>query len=150
MIRAMNSNIPTHILTSAIAVALFWSVPATSRAQDIYAITSDDTIGEFDATTGAPVAGFTPIAEDYGAFTLFGNDLYVTNGSANEVNGYNATTGAPIAGFTSPSNLDGPAAIVDLGSDLVIYNADAAQGNGEIDEYDAANGAFIASLGGGQ
>ena len=58
---------------------------------------SADTVGEYNATTGAPIntALVSGLSDPYG-ITLSGSDLFVANQSNGTIVEYDANTGAPI------------------------------------------------------
>jgi DNA-binding beta-propeller fold protein YncE len=69
-------------------------------------------VGEYNATTGAAIPGFSISGlEEPCSMAISGNNLYIINEFTNTVAEYNATTGAAISGFTSPSGLDDPRAL---------------------------------------
>src|SRR5947209_11846693 len=89
------------VLLAALCTATF------ARADKIYVSNYyANTVGEYDATTGAPVAGFAPITglSTPTGLALSGNKLYVASQHTNStgtIGVYDAKTGAAIAGFTS-------------------------------------------------
>jgi DNA-binding beta-propeller fold protein YncE len=126
-------------------ITMLWAVPWASRAQVLYISNqgSSDTVGAFDATTGAAIAGFNFPG---GVFlpegvALSGNNLYVTNRGANQVRVYNATTGAATATFTTTtsSGLSAPLAIAVSGNTLYVVNYSTLY----VTAYNATTGAAI-------
>jgi len=104
-------------------------------------------VAEFDATTGAPIAGFTTI-RGLGSggglglglgLAISGSDLYVAGSST--VGVYNAKTGAAIHASLI-SGLDSIGGIAISGNSLYVVNA----GNDTMGEYDATTGAPIAGF----
>ncbi len=99
------------------------------------------TVGEYDATTGAAIGGFTPITGLVGpiGLALYGGDLYVASYYSGIVGQYNATTGATInASFITGPNYPFYNLAVS-GSNLYVADFN----NNKVGEYNAASGATI-------
>ena len=70
-----------------------------------------NTVGVYDATTGAPInRSFLTGLQRPSALAISGNDLYVVNEDSNSVAEYNATTGAVInatliSGLADPTSI---------------------------------------------
>ena len=81
-------------------------------------------VNAYDATTGAPVAGFTPpssLGNPWG-LAVSGNTLYVSYVYSNTVLAFDATTGAPITSYPSPAGLNGPTGLSISGNNLYVAN----------------------------
>ena len=102
----------TRLIVFAVAVsAVLWATSGTSRAQIFVANGGSDTIGEYDATTGAPInpaliSGLNGPLD----VALSGGNLFVTNFLAGTIGEYNATTGAPrnsalVSGLNLPAGI---------------------------------------------
>ena len=101
----------------------------------------NDTVGEYDATTGTAIVGWTSPSglRDPLALAVSGNNLYVVSNffsGPSTVGKYDATTGATIAGFTSPSGLHEPPLVVS-GNNLYLVT------DNTVGSYDATTGAAI-------
>ena len=119
-----------HLL---LAASLYALIATSAQAQNYY-------VGEYDATTGAIIAGFTSPSGLFNPRNLAvsGNNLYVSDTVNNTVSAYNATTGATIASFTTVSGLYRPFGLAVSGNNLYVANY-----NGTVGEYDATTGAVI-------
>jgi VPDSG-CTERM motif len=90
---------------------------------------SNDSIGEYNATTGATInsALITGLNEPFG-FALSGGNLFVDNSGNSTIGEYNATTGAAInkafisSGLDSPEGIvvSSPSSVPDAGSTLAL------------------------------
>src|ERR671937_1631601 len=71
-------------------------IPVAGRAQILVANEGNNTIGKYDATTGAPInPSFISSGLDFpNGLALSGDKLYVSNYSGNTIGLYNAKTGA--------------------------------------------------------
>jgi hypothetical protein len=98
-------------------------------------------VREYDVTTGALINGsFIGGLNGPEGIAVSGSDLFVANTGSNEVSEYNATTGAAIntrfvTQFLRPRPL--------AASGNNVYAADL---DGNLNEYDAATGAFVANF----
>jgi hypothetical protein len=129
------------LLIGAVAAALC-VIPVTSRGQIFVANFENNTIGEYNATTGATInSSFISGLSNPAGIVLSGVDLFVTNASNNTIGEYNATTGATINSSFISSGLSGPEGIALSGGDLLVTNG----GNNTIGEYNATTGATINS-----
>src|SRR4029450_11508444 len=74
----------------------------------------NDTIGEYNATTGATINSsfISSGLNDPRGIALSGGDLFVTNAVGNTIGEYNATTGATINSSFISSGLNVPVGIV--------------------------------------
>ena len=74
---------------------------------------TNDTVAEYDVTTGNPVPGFTSPTGLQGpsGLAVSGNDLYVACQNDNTLREFDATTGAAVPGFIEPGNLGTPGCI---------------------------------------
>ena len=94
------------------AVAVLWAMPGTVRGQIYETNDGPNTIGEYDATTGATVNSslISGLNRPYG-IAVSGGNLFVANYGANTIGEYNATTGATV-NSSLVSGLNGPTGIV--------------------------------------
>jgi hypothetical protein len=104
----------------------------------------NNTVGEYDATTGATInasfiTGLTGLP--FGLALDGKNHLFVTNSGQNTVGEYDATTGATIdAAFINGQGLATPIALaLDGNNHLFVSNANS----NTVGEYDATTGATI-------
>src|SRR5205809_7405195 len=83
------------LLFAAVAAALCL-IPVTSRAEIFVTNSNNNTIGEYNATTGATInSSFISSGLNVpGGIALSGGNLFVANFSNNTIGVYNATTGA--------------------------------------------------------
>ena len=98
------------------------------------------TINAFNATTGAAVAGFTPIYNSTNTpngVAAAGNNVYVSYYGM--VTASSGTTGAPLAGFTTITGLYNAGAMAILGNNLFVANTYGDT----VGEYNATTGAVI-------
>jgi hypothetical protein len=101
-------------------------------------VVNGDTIGQYNATTGATInASFISGLSYSPAIAVSGGDLFVTNFQSGTIAEYNATTGATI-NASLVSGLSGPGAIAVSDGDLFVTS-----GSGTVGEYDATTGATI-------
>ena len=103
-------------------------------------------VGKYDATTGAPIAGWTSPGGGGGprVLAISGNTLYVSDFVNNTVSAYNATTGATIAGFTTISGLFLPHGLAVSGNTLYVSNdVPADEVLNTVGAYNATTGAAI-------
>src|ERR1051326_3829581 len=92
-------------------------------AADVYVANYySGTVGEYDATTGAPVntAFITGLSGPLG-LALSGNDLFIVNRDNNTIGEYDATTGAVI-NSAIVTGLNGPQDVKALGGNLYVSN----------------------------
>ena len=107
------SSVSSH-RRQALGITVNTASTLALSGNDLYvSFPSSNTVGEYNAATGAPIAGFTSPSglDDPAGVAVSGNDLYVVNDHGNTVGEFDATTGAAIAGFTSPSGLIYPVGI---------------------------------------
>jgi DNA-binding beta-propeller fold protein YncE len=102
----------------------------------------NSTVGDFSASTGSAIAGFTSPAEITGpsGLAVSNGDLYVENfGSdgdeANGIGEFTAATGA-VMDATLIGGLDGPTGLALLGGDLFVVN----EAGNSVGEYDDTSG----------
>jgi WD40 repeat protein len=132
------------ILTGFVASAALYLIPATGSGGIIFVTNfANNTIGEYNATTGATInSSFISAGLDLpGGIALFGGNLFVANSGNDTIGVYNATTGATINSSFISSGLNGPIGIALSGGDLFVANS----GNNTIGAYDATTGATIDS-----
>src|SRR6266576_3099159 len=127
----------------ATVVAALCLTPVTGDAQIFVTNAFSNTIGEYNATTGAPINSSFISSGLNNSFNIAfsGGTLFVTNNGNNTVGEYNATTGAPINSSFISSGLDQPRGIVLSGGNLFVTNG----GNDTVGEYNATTGATINS-----
>src|SRR6266481_6163992 len=131
----------TLVLFAAVVAALCLT-PVTGDAQIFVTNAFSNTIGEYNATTGAPInSSFISGLDFPTGIALFGGNLFVTNNGNNTIGEYNATTGAPINSSFISSGLDQPRGVVLSGGNLFVTNG----GNDTVGEYNATTGATINS-----
>src|SRR5437879_3772594 len=97
-------------LLLAPVVAALCLIPVTGRAQIFVTNAGNNTIGEYNATTGATInSSFisSGLNRPVG-IALSGGSLFVTNVLGNTIGEYNATTGATINSSFISSGLNGP------------------------------------------
>ena len=101
--------------------------------------TGSDTIGDYNAITGAVVNSslVSGLNSPY-AIAVSGGDLWVANHGSGTIGEYNATTGAPIT-VSLVSGLSAPTGVAVSGGDLWVANGL----NGTIGEYNATTGAVV-------
>jgi hypothetical protein len=102
------------ILSGLAASAALYAMPLTSRGQIFVTNANTNTIGEYNATTGATInSSFisSGLSSPVG-IALSGGNLFVTNIGNNTIGEYNATTGATINSSFISSGLNGPIGIV--------------------------------------
>jgi hypothetical protein len=122
--------------------AVYLGNPFASRAQNLYVSDlGNDTVGEYDPSTGDSIAGFTIISglNDPEALAVSGTNLFVLDASTGIVSQYNATTGATINGsLITGLNQSGGLAI--SGGDLYVGT------DGNVAEYDLETGFRVTSF----
>jgi hypothetical protein len=126
------------ILVGLVASAALCGIPGTAPAQIFVADSNLNTIGEYNATTGAPV-NFALVSglSDPEGIALSGGNLFVANSNIGTIGEYDATTGAPV-NPTLVSGLALPQGIALSGGNLFVSN-----GSGTIGEYNATTGAPV-------
>src|SRR5438034_6098308 len=131
----------TLVLFAAVVAALCL-IPVTGRAQIFVTNEGNNTIGEYNATTGATInSSFISGLDFPTGIALFGGNLFVANSGNNTIGEYNAATGAPINSSFISSGLNQPRGIAFSGGNLFVTNG---LGN-TIGEYNATTGATINS-----
>src|SRR6266481_2358730 len=131
----------TPVLFAAVVAALCLT-PVTGDAQIFVTNAFSNTIGEYNATTGAPInSSFISGLDFPNGIALFGGNLFVANSGNNTIGEYNAATGASINSSFISSVLNEPRGIALFGGNLFVANS----GNNTIGEYNAATGAPINS-----
>jgi hypothetical protein len=131
------------LCTLLLGIAALWAMPTSARAQLYVGQFATNSVGEYNATTGAAInASFiTGLAGNPG-LALSGNDLFVLTNGANgsgpgTVGEYDATTGAAInANFIT--GLVAPFSIVLSPNNLLVGSS-----VGTVGEYNATTGAVI-------
>jgi hypothetical protein len=99
-----------------------------------------NTIGEYDATSGATVNADLVSGLDYPfGIAAYGGNLFVGGFYDGTIGEYNATTGAVVNPSLIRTGAYGPYAITEYGGDLFVTNSTA----GTVSEYDATTGAVI-------
>src|SRR5437762_4459150 len=129
----------TLVLFAAVVAALCL-IPVTGRAQIFVTNGGNNTIGEYNATTGATInsAFISSGLSGPQGIALSGGNLFVANFNNGTIGEYNATTGATInPAFIS--GLDFPEGIALSGGDLFVVN----EFNNTIGKYNATTGATI-------
>jgi len=131
------------ILSGLAASAALCVIPVTSRGQIFVTNANTNTIGEYNATTGATINSSFISSGLSGPFgiALSGGNLFVTNQNNSTIGEYNASTGATINSSFISSGLTAPPAIALSGGNLFVTNI----GNNTIGEYNATTGATINS-----
>jgi hypothetical protein len=133
---------PLHrsLCTPLLGIAALWAMLGNAQAQ-LY-VAYGNTVGEYDATTGAAINGFFITGvEGLGSpqgLALSGNILYVAS-IGGWIGEYDATTGAAINAKFITTALDSPSALALSGNILYVTN----QGNNTVGAYDATTGAVI-------
>ena len=132
----------TPALVAAVAVAAFWAMPGTARGQIFETNGGNNTIGEYNATTGATVNASLVSAGLNGpaGIAVSGGNLFVANENTGTIGEYNATTGATVNSALI-SGLDQPQGIAVSGGNLFVAN----EGDGTIGEYNATTGTTVNS-----
>ena len=136
----MKSNSILALLWAAGATIALWSIPVTTRAADIFvANTGTQTIGEYDATTGAVISA--PLITGLGTGTYLavsGGDIFVSN-----QDGYigEYTTAGVTISTSLVTGLNNPMGIAVSGNDIFI-----GQNDGKISEYTTSGTTVNASL----
>src|SRR5437773_10837931 len=88
---------PFTALLFAAVVAALCLIPVTGRAQIFVTNFGNNTIGEYNATTGATInSSFISGLDLPQGIALSGGNLFVANYNNNTIGEYNATTGATI------------------------------------------------------
>ena len=106
-------------------------------------VVSGDTIAEYNAITGAPVA--VPLVSGLSTpigIALSGGDLFVANHGNNTIGEFNATTGATV-NAALVSGLDSPVGIAVSAGDLFVANYGATGLGTTVGEYNATTGAPV-------
>jgi len=103
----------TLVLFAAVVAALCL-IPVTGRAQIFVTNIGNNTIGEYNATTGATINSsfISSGLSNPRGIVLSGGNLFVANRGNDTVGEYNATTGATINSSFISSGLNNPAGIV--------------------------------------
>jgi hypothetical protein len=112
---------------------------AFDSTSNILYLAHGNNVGEYNATTGAPVGGGANFISSSSAYGLaLGNAvLYVTDDANSKINAYSASTGSAIAGFS----LTGVSTRYILALGNTLYVTDGF--NNRISTYNAATGALI-------
>jgi hypothetical protein len=141
---------PLHraLCTLLLCIAALWAMPRNACAQLYVSESGNNTVGEYNATTGAPINAnlITGLSEPAG-IALSGNNLFVVNGvttvvtpgQANlcSVGEYDATTGAAIN--ANLITVGSPWGIALSGNNLFVPSI----AGGTVGEYNATTGATI-------
>src|SRR5438034_9821006 len=113
----------TLVLFAAVVAALCL-IPVTGRAQIFVTNEGNNTIGEYNATTGATInSSFISGLDFPTGIALFGGNLFVANSGNNTIGEYNAATGAPINSSFISSGLNQPPGIAVSARKLVLDTA---------------------------
>jgi hypothetical protein len=136
--RSNSSRLRRAVCTLLLGITALWAMPSRAHAQIYVSELSTNTVGEYDATTGAPINAnlITGVIQPEGLL-VSGNTLFVSSGISNGgyVGTYNATTGAPINPQFITSGVNDPGGLALLGNTLFVTN------NGIwISTYDATTG----------
>jgi hypothetical protein len=112
----------------------------------------DDTIGEYDATTGATInANFITGLQNPTGLAVLGNTLFVANQTSNSgspmfipgtVGEYNSTTGAAI-NVNFITGLSSPGGLAVSANSLFVVNGDVGPNLDTVGEYNSTTGAVI-------
>jgi hypothetical protein len=120
------------------AAGMIGGLATATRGQDIF-VTSGNTVGEYDAATGAVVnASLITGLDGPSGLALSGSDLFVANFNSGTIGEYNAITGAAI-NATLVTGLQSPVSLAVLGTNLYVTNF----GSDKVGEYNASTGAAI-------
>jgi PKD domain len=127
--------------TLYLSIFAFWAMPRSARAQIYVSEFGTNTVGEYDATTGAAInANFITGVINPEGLLLSGNTLFVSSSisGGGSVGTYNATTGAVINATFITSGVNTAGGLAISGNTVFITN------NGdEISTYNATTGAPI-------
>ncbi|HEX4146566.1 MAG TPA: choice-of-anchor Q domain-containing protein [Pirellulales bacterium] len=128
----------TALVSSSFVTGLGSANALVVSGGDLF-VADGDTIGQYNATTGATInPSLVTGLDDPAGIAVSGGDLFVANYFAGMIGEYDATTGATInASFVS--GLSYPSAIAVSGGDLFVTD----NYSGTIGEYDATTGATI-------
>src|SRR6516162_2125458 len=147
MITSSSRPLYRALCTLLLCIAVLWAMPKSARAQLLVSEYSSDSVGEFNATTGALInPSFITGLNGPSAIALSDNSLFVANyddafgeNAGTTVGKYNATTGAAI----NPSFITGlndPWGLALSGNNLFVSEGGRAS---EIGLYNATTGATI-------
>src|SRR5947199_129198 len=127
----ITTNIRLIIVSSLTACTALLAMPGTARGQIIYETNSSgNTIGEYDATTGATVnASLVSGLNKPQGIVVSGGNLWVANNGGNTIGEYNATTGATVN--ASLVSVNGPVGLEEYGGNLFV----SISGSNKIGEY---------------
>jgi uncharacterized repeat protein (TIGR01451 family) len=127
----------TTLISSSFVTGLDDPSAVVVSGGDLFVV-NGNTIGQYNATTGATINASLVTGLVYAAeIAVSGGDLFVTNNQVGTIGEYNATTGATI-NASLVSGLTNPGAIAVSGGDLFVTS-----NSGTIGEYDATTGATI-------
>ena len=133
----MTGLLPRALSTLLLAVTALWALPAAG-ANLFVTNFNGNTIGEYNATTGAPVnASLVSGLSNPQGIAVSGGNLWVTNPSSGTIGEYNATTGAPV-NASLVSGLILPHGIAVSGGNLWVTDSGIA-----VREYNATTGAPV-------
>src|SRR5437763_1659311 len=103
----ITTNVRLIIVSSLIACTALWAMPGTARGQ-IYETNNSGTVGEYNATTGAPInSSLVSGLSNPAGIALYGGNLFVVNNGGGTIGEYNAITGATVSA-SLVSGLNGP------------------------------------------
>ena len=112
----------------------------TVAGGSLFVADDSGTVGQYDATTGAPINAslITGLSPDNYGLAVAGGSLFVANLDSGTIGQYDAATGAPTnASFVT--GLSGPTGLAVSGGDLFVTNFYG----GTVGQYDATTGAVI-------
>lgn len=142
------SPLRRRILGTGIAAIIALSfAPESVRAQIFAPDISNNTVGTYNAVTGAAInASFlTGISTGWvgvAGLAVSGSNLFVSDQGLNTVHEYDAATGATInSNFIT--GLTGPFGITISGSNLFVANSNFGTGSNTVGEYNITTGAAI-------
>jgi len=133
--RPLRRALSTLLLGTAVLLAM----PRSACAQLFVANFNSNTVGEYDANTGAinPNFSIMGLSQPRG-LALSDDNLYVANNHSNTVGVYDATTGRAM-NASLITGLDGPTSLA-ISANNLLY---VANGNNTVGVYDAGTGHTI-------
>ena len=136
---------PAALLYLVMALAVAVAACPAQAGQVIFMSQTGNTVGEYNAITGATVnAAFISGTNPTGLALDGNNHLFVINRTNTTVGEYNATTGATInAAFINGQGLNDPGALAVDALHNLLFVAGLGVVNGTLGEYNATTGATI-------